>query len=450
MKVHILNLFNERLNTFEDRLSFHSFINSARNLRQYIRDIESRKRWFYLQNLRRRSKQLIQHQLNQFWYRQSVGLMFTQRLRKESHPEQFRVNQAINLTEKVSVNPEVSRRIPFYYSRLFIRKQYYLNEFWVGRKKELAGAEKALRRYREGLYGGILVLGEANSGKTFFSQYFINKYFQDSTIYTLAPPYGGSTDPKTFKQALENTFEVEGSFYRMFNTIPDQSVLIIDDLSLWWEKADDGFGVIEQIMELINKYGKKCLFVVNLDKFSFGLINQITRIENYFINIIELEPFNSEELQQIVLNRHLSSGLKLRMANSLREHLRPWDYAKLFARYFSYSRGNAGVVLSAWLAHISDIDKNVITITPPRIPDLSVLDQLKPDWYLLILQLILHKRANLKKLSRICLASIQEVKSHIEILKRSGIIVENQPGIYEVNGYLYPHIQSKLIEKEML
>ncbi len=450
VKNQTLNLFNERLNTFEDRLSFHSFINSARNLRQYIRDIESRKRWVFLQSLRQNTKDFIQHQLNQFWYRQSVGVMFTQRLRKETVSGEFRVNDAINLTEKISQNPETASKIPFYYSRLFLRKQYYLNEFWVGRKKELAEAKKAIRRYQNGLYGGILITGEANAGKSFFSQYFVNKLYQNSTTFTLSPPYGGSTDLKMFRQAIETTFEVEGSYYRIFNTLPENSVLIIDDLSLWWEKSDNGTAVIDQIMELINKYGKRCLFVVNTNKYSYELINRIAGIEAYFINIIELEPFNSEDLQQIVLNRHQSSGFKLKLAGSLRDHLRPWDLARLFARYFSYSRGNAGVVLSAWLANIEDIDKNIITINPPRIPDLSVLDNLKPDWYLLIVQLILHKRANLKKLSRICMVSIQEVKSKIEILKRSGILVENQPGVYEINGYLYPHLQNKLIEKEML
>lgn len=450
VKLQIVNLFNERLNTFEDKLAFHSFVNNAINLKQYIRDIESRKRWYYLQSIRRNTRNFIQHQLNQFWYRQSVGVMFTQRLRKESKPGEFRVNDVINLTEKLSVHPETARKIPYYYSRLFYRKQYYLNEFWVGRTKELSEGERAIQRYNSGLLGGILVTGEANAGKSFFSQYFINKFYQDATVYNLPPPFGGSTDLKIFKQVLESTFEVEGSYYRIFNTLPENSVLIIDDLSLWWEKSEDGFAVVGQIMELINKYSRKCLFVVNSNKYSYELINRIANIEAYFINIIDLEPFNSEDLQRIVLTRHQSSGLKLKLAGSMRENLRPWDIARLFARYFSYSRGNAGVVLSSWLANIVDIEKNMITITPPKVPDMSALDHLKPDWYLLIVQLILHKRANLRKLSRICLASIQEMKGKIEILKRSRIIVEDQPGIYEINRVLYPHLQAKLIEKEML
>ncbi len=450
IKTQIINLLNERLNTFEDRLSFHSFIKSASNLKQYIRDIEIRKRWYYLQTLRQGTKKFIQHQLNQIWYRQSIGVMFTQRLRKESDPGHFSINDAINLCEKVTLSPEIGHKLPVYYSRLFIRKQYYLNEFWVGRKRELAEAAKGLRRYLEKFNGGLLILGDNNSGKTFFAQYFVNKYYQDATIYNVTPPYGGSANVQIFKQSLENTFEIKGSYYRIFKSLPEKSVLIIDDLSLWWEKSANGSEVIDQIKDLISKYSSKCLFVVLLQKHSFELINRMSSIENYFINTIELQAFNSEELQQIVLARHQSGGMKIKLANSLREHLRPWDYARLFAKYFTYSKGNAGVVLTAWLANITDIEKDYITIAAPKVPDLTVLENLKPEWYLLLLQLILHKRANLRKLSRISLESIQEMKAKIESLKRSGLVVEMQPGIFEINNYLYPHIKNILIEKEML
>jgi hypothetical protein len=371
-------------------------------------------------------------------------------LRKESVKEQFKISDAIKLTESLSVQPDIMQKIPFHYSRLFIRKQYYLNEFWLGRKRELNEAKRAVQWYREKRNGGMMVLGDHNSGKTFFAQYFVNKHFPNANIYNLSPPYGGSIDLTLFKESLESTFEIQGSYYRIFNSLPSDAVLVIDDLSLWWEKSENGLAVITQIMALINKYSSQCLIVVNMSKPSFELINRLMRIEDYFIHIIELEPFNSEELQQIVMSRHQSSGMKLRLQNSLRDHLRPWDYARLFAKYFSYSKGNAGVVLNAWMANITDIDKNIITIKPPRIPDLSILEQLKPDWYLLIVQLIVHKRANLRKLARINMDNIRDVKQTIEVLKRAGLIVENQPGIYEVNSYIYPHIQSVLIQKEML
>lgn len=450
MKNHIVLLFQERMNTFEDKLSYHSFIKSAVNLKQYIRDIESRKRWNFLQSRREKTRNYIQHQLNQFWYRQSIGVLVSKRLREDSGSEQFRVSEALTLLEKVSIRPDIESSLPFFYKQLFLRKQYHLNEFWVGRDKELREAEKAIQRYLSGLMGGILVIGDHNEGKTFFSQYFVNKFYRSASIYQITAPYGGSIDTRLFKDALESTLEISGSYYRIFNSIPDNSVLIIDDLSLWWEKSANGAAVMLQIMELIDKYSQRCLFVLNLNKFSFELMNKMHHIENYFLNIIELQPFNSEDLQKVILARHSSTSFQLRLARRMNDNLRPWNYARLFSKYYTFSEGNVGVALNSWLANISDVRGNILFIEYPRIPDLAVLDHLKPDWYLLILQLILHKRANLKKLSRICQENIQDLKGIIDILRRSGIIEEKNPGIYELNGFLYPHIKSKLIEKDMI
>ncbi len=450
LRAQILKLFDERMNTFEDKLSYHSFIKSAVNLKQYIREIESRRRWNFLQSRREKTRNYVQHLLNQFWYRQSIGIMFTRRLRAENTPERFRVGDALNLYEQVTIRPGVDQQLPFFYKQLFLRKQYYLNEFWVGRKRELREAEDAIRRYRSGLRGGILITGDHNEGKTFFSQYFINKYYPEATVFHLAPPYGGSAEVKLFRESLEPVFEVSGTYYRMFNSIPDNSVLIIDDLALWWEKTDDGFAVVAQIMELIEKYGHRCLFVITLNKFTFSLMNRMYHIENHFLGFIELKPFNSEELQKIILTRHSSTSYKLMLSGGNHETLRPWDYARLFSRFFSYSGGNVGVTLNAWLAHITAINGNRIYIAGPRQPDLSVLDRLYPDWYLLIVQLVLHKRANLRKLSRICKTNIQELKGNIDILRRAGIIDERNPGVYEIHAFMYPHILNKLIEKDMI
>jgi hypothetical protein len=56
----------------------------------------------------------------------------------------------------------------------------------------------------------------------------------------------------------------------------------------------------------------------------------------------------------------------------------------------------------------------------------------------------------LRKLSRICQTSIGDTKNMVEILKRSGIFAETNPGVYEINAFMYPHILTKLLEKEML
>jgi len=450
LQILISRIFRERLNGFEDKLFYHSFIKSANNLRQYIRESESRKRWYRIRSTSEKAGNYIQHILNQFWYRQSHSIMFTQKLRAKTFKDEFQVNKSLNFLEEISVSPEIVEKLPFYYRQLFLRKQYFLNEFWVGRQNELTEANKALRRFKSGIRGGIMITGDHNSGKTFFSQYFVSQHYREANVFNLSAPYGGSTDINLFKETIENTFEIKGSYYKIFNSLPENSVLIIDDLALWWEKSQHGQDVVKQLIDLIEKYGSRCLFIVNVNRYCLDVLKKTNDIDSYFLNVIGLDPFNSEDLQKIVLTRHKSSNFTIRLGRKVREVVRSWDYARLFAKHFSYSKGNVGVALQAWPANIIEVDGNKIYVQAPKTPDLFVFDYLKPEWYVLIVQLILHKRSNLRKLSRVCQINISETKNMVEILKRSGIVSENNPGVYEINSFIYPHILSILLDKEML
>lgn len=450
LKKTVLLMFHERLYTFEDKLNYYSFIQNANHLKDFIRQREIRNRWDFLQNLRKRGKLFAQHQLNQFWYRQSIGVIFSRKLKAQTAAVRFRINDVLAMLEKISIKPEVDEKLPYFYKQLFVRKQYYLNELWTGREKELQEGERAVKRAMSGLHGAILVTGDHHSGKTFFSQYFISKYYPGAKIFTLTPPYAGSTDVTFFKKSLESVFETSGSYYKIFNSLPKNSVLIIDDLALWWEQTEQGFDVVAHLIDLIDKYSRRCLFVVNLNRFSYELMRRINPIENYFLSIIELQPLTARELQEIIMKRHNTTTQKLRMYGRLSEHLRTWDLARLFSKHFSISGGNAGVALQSWLANIEEVKDDTLYIRTPQIPDTSVLGALKPGWYLLIIQLMLHKRANLRKLTRICRGNAQEIKENIDILLRSGLLMEKNPGVYEINTVFYPHIQRKLIEKDMI
>lgn len=450
LKNNIVLVFRERFHSIEDKLTLYTFIDNAGLMRTKIRQREIRKQTNLMRNMKQSATRFVQKQVNQYWYSQSIGAIFKHRLRNEFGRNRFRINDALEILDQVSISADLDKKIPYFYKQLFVRKQYYLNELWTGREKEMTEAERAVKRYRSGINGGVMVVGDHFSGKTFFSQHFINKFYPDASTFILTPPYAGSTDVNLFKKSLESALEVSGSFYKIFNSIPHKSVLIVDDLALWWEQTEEGFAVVKQLIELIDKYSHRCLFVINLNRFSYELMRRMYPIENYFLSLIELRPFTAGELEEIILKRHNSTTLKLRMYGGLRENLRSWDYARIFAKFAALSGGNVGVALHAWLANIADVSEDVIYLRTPQNPDAAVLDNLKPGWYLILIQLMLHKRANLQKLARICLDSNHEIKETIDVLLRAGIIAEKNPGVYEVNMTFYPFVQRKLIEKGML
>lgn len=439
----------ERLVTAYEALSISVFIKSAADLKQYIKAHESVQRWSRLKTWLKKSNRNIQKQTSQVWYRHSKGILLAQKMNKLEDYDQARVNDILNILDDVRIDSQILSQIPFYYQQLFLRKEYYLNEFWVGRQKELSDFENSVNRFHAGFKGAVLVSGERGCGKTFFSQYAVKKYLPEASLYVINPPFAGSSDPEDFKKTMQHVFETR-QYDQAFSDLPANSVIIFDSLEQWWERSAGGYRVVNMIIDLIDRFHEKFLFIVNVNMHAFNVINNIHKIESVFLNLIELEPFNAEQIKEIVMLRHKSGNLRFELFQKKHRKMHYWDNARLFAKHFAFSKGNVGVVLDSWIANIKEVQGNVIYVTDPNVPDTSVLDNLELDWWFLLIQFVLHKRMSVSRLSKITMIAENDLLVRIMILKRAGVIVETSNDIYEINRFLYPHLRMKLIEKEML
>ena len=435
---------------FKSNLELYPFIRNIESLKNYIRT-ETTKQWFsVIVIFRDNIHQFISNQLNKLWYTQSSGLLLAQKLSKSILDNDTRVETLLSFKEEVSPKNSVLKKLPDYYQQLFLRKQFYLNEFWVGREEEIADFKKSYQQWNEGYGGGLLLLGERNSGKSFFSNYIVQHLDVKGDVYFINPPYTGSVRVEELLKNFQNATEHQGSFAKIMNDIPSRSVFFIDDLELWWEKNPKGMQVIQELMRLINRFGSLHMFVVISNISSFRLINKYQKIESHFLNLIELRPFNAKQLKEIVLRRHHSSSLQFTINNIPENRYRSWNYARLFSRLFNYSEGNPGVVLQAWIKSIDSVNQSVINLKKPKVPDTAPLMYLETEWMIFILQFLLHKRLNLAKLVRVTQDSRAIVIKKIRILKRAGVVIEIGDDILDINPYLIPFLRKSLIKRELL
>lgn len=440
---------NERLNATVDKLTYQSFLKLASHFKQYVSKLESKKRFARLRSDIDKTKDFAYGQVDKLWFKQSEAIVMKQKIEKETDNHK-KVNSLLNLIEEVSVKRDVFEELPFYYQQLFLRKHNYSNEFWFGRKEELATAKKTIERYNAGFFGGILVVGKKLSGKTFFSNYIANNYRKESELFNINSPYGGSIDLLDFTKSIRKATNSNGGVFDILNKLPTNSTFIIDALELWWEKSDKGMEVISFIIRMIEKFSKKHLFIVNCNINSFLLINKIKNISPSFLNIIECEPFNADELKKIVLFRHKSSNLQLRIKRKQDDQIKSVDYARYFNKLFRYSNGNVGVALIAWVANISKYSNKLIYLDAPKNIDTSSLDLFEGDVKILLTQFILHKRLTVAKAQKVSLQDKHDIIKHFNYLKRAGILVEKVAKIYEINDFVYSHIETKLREEGYL
>ncbi|MFW6224182.1 MAG: hypothetical protein ACOC4R_00840, partial [Bacteroidota bacterium] len=440
----------ERISMFSDNLQYSVFRHKAFHSRQYIKTSEKEP---VIKRLRRYFSsgwEIMLHQISKLYYRRSRGLILTQQLRQKLDEKQARVEDILDIVESVDGTPEVTNSLPFYYRQLFLRRQNYLIDFWVGREQEMKKAEIALKRHQSGHKGGILILGERYSGKTFLSQHIVNKLLYRSNLVIISPPHPGSVNRNDFKQAVISATDRSGDYDDIFSDMPSNSVILFEDLDLWWEKTADGMTIINMIMKIIRKYSGDYMFLVTVNKHAFTLINKIEKIERHFLSLIECGPMSAGELRKAVIQRHESGNLKLRLGKHTDKNIRPWRQARLFLRHFNYSRGNIGITLHSWINFINKFENGVITIAEPKTPDLDKLNYLETFWYITLLQILLHRRITAEKLARVLRVEKEEAVRQLETLYLSGLIIENGKNVYEINPVLYPHLMVKLNEMKII
>jgi hypothetical protein len=200
----------------------------------------------------------------------------------------------------------------------------------------------------------------------------------------------------------------------------------------------------------MDDFSDKILFVFNTNPHSFALINNLEPMEKKFLSIVQLSPFNTEELKDLILRRHKSSGLDFRWNRKTEGRLSDFRMAELFDSYFNYSEGNPGVALNAWLGNISRASGSVLDIVVPAIPNLSALRNLDEDWLVFLAHCALHKRLTAAKLERITDLEEAEFDTMLRQMRNSGLIDEQGRGVFAINRFLEPFLIQVLGEKQLL
>ncbi len=396
----------------------------------------------YLRNFfKRKSARLL--------YSRTEGMLMARQL--ISFSSQSSNNEKIlDLLEKVVPGKEVLKALPYYYKNLFSGRSSIVDDFWIDRDVEEAQFEKAIQRFHSGAKGGIMLLGERNAGKTSLSRYVAKTHFKQDKIYHVFPLPGGSVSEEDFRMQLIKSTNLNAGLNEIFDTLPNGSVVIIHDLELWWERADKGLEIVKMILRLIQKFDYKCLFIINMNPFTYDLINGMINMENNFISIIHCHPFNSEELKELVIRRHRSSGLKFKIDKKEEEKITDIGLARLFNSHFDQSDGNPGTVLYQWLSNIQKVSAGTLQVRAPKNNDLQPIENLDDDSLVVMVQLALHKRMPYNKLERVIGLEPHSCESIVNALIRSDLIEERAERLLLINPYVEPLVRKVLKRKGLV
>jgi hypothetical protein len=427
----------------------HKIVDSVEEFSSFVREYQSKKVRNKFEATGLKIKNYWRRKSARMLYSKSEGVLLARQI-MEKNILQSPSENILDFVDKVSPDQHIMDTLPHYYKNLFSGRSSISEDFWVSRKYEEAMFEKAVRRFHSGHKGGVMILGGRNSGKTAFCRFVAKQHFADDKIYHLFAPQKGSVDLEEFVLEINKVTGLHGDLNEIFETLPYGSIFVIHDLALWWERSPGGYQVINRILKLINDYGDKCLIVINMNPYAFKVINDLIKIEDSFISIISSMPFDSQEIKEMIIRRHHSSGLKFKYQKRLEDNISEFKMAGLFNKYFDNTNGNPGVALNRWLTNIVKFSGEYIHITHPKFPNMEVLENLDDDWQVILLQLIIHKRLSMERLTKLLNLDPTETDEIVTTLKRTGLIVEKSSQVYMVNIYVEPYLIQVFKQKGLL
>ena len=441
---------NKYLNSTFEKLNPYLIFRSVGEFKQTVRAKEGRELVIGAKEYFGKTQNFIKNSIVRLVYKQSEGVLFAKKIGEQSKSYQTETGKILSIVNQLTPDKEVLNALPYYYKQLFLGKHFRGKEYLITRENEITKAAEAIENYRNGYKGGLLILGEPHSGKSTLSISIANKYFDKKKTFQITPPESGSISLDEFEKQFTSALNQTGDLETILNSLPNGTVFILHDLELWWERSQQGFVVINKIVEVIEKYSEHCFFIVNSGSQAFQFINRLKPIENIFISAIHCQPFDAEEIQEAILLRHRSSGFKFELDKQDEEQVSNLRLANLFNRHFDISSGNIGLAILNWIGNIQKVKQNQIVISKPEDVKDYFLNSLNSDWFLLLQQFVLHKQLHSSHIGRILGMDENKATQSVDDLKRSGLVVEYKPNIFHINPYVHNLISKKLAEMGLL
>jgi len=461
-KNEIANISNSILSDFSnafykanEKLQLSYYANEATNWGQYLPKTKAIKGLSWIKKTYNTMNKYFDVLINKFWSHQSDAQILVDDLWGKKAIDSS-VNRFLNKTEYLTLSEKLTAELPFFYKHFFTDRNYFNNEFWRGRNKELDRALIAYKRFQSGIGGSLMIAGERFSGKSFMTRYVCSEILEPHKTIIIDGPEFGTVDIKFLLKKVQEQCGIKGDFFKIFSSLEPNTIVVFEDLELWWEKSENGNQVIQQIFDILDQFSQNVFFIVTINSDSLKIIEKMIKFQSSFLDILHCKPLNSNTLKEITLFRHQASGLKFKFINGIslngkktEESFKSKNFSNLFSKYFNYSNGNIGVCLLTWMSNIRKFEDNRIYMQLPQSPEIPEFENLEKDDILLLYQLLIHKKMDLAKMSRVLIQPESVLQKQLDFFKRVGIVVLQNSG-YEISPYVNHIVKTYFVKEEML
>ncbi len=455
LRKNTLQKLDERLHVVTEATNAYELSLAAHRLEQHLRVNQGLRAMSGAQGALRRGLSWMRDGVARLIYQRSEAAVMAAKNRSHVPDADKAVDRVASLVQSLTVRPDIASALPYFYRQLFSGQSSVNESFWVGRQAHLDKAKYALKQFDAGRSGCIVVTGPRLSGKSALLQKLASEVFDKKRVYRVHSSPGGSTDPAQFDKALAKSMGQdlglgEASTKDLLSTLPHSSVVMVDELSLWWERGEAGTLVIEQILRAIDEHRGRVLFVLGVGSHCYKMMNRFVPLADSALALLECDALSAGQLQKIITYRHGSTGLAFSYKGKIEDELTAVAKAQLFSAHFDLTGGRVGAALRSWLSSIERIKGDTIEVRQPTKRDWEAIDSLAPHWVAIVIQLLLHKQLSMDRLTRLCQVSAEKMKDQLDPLLRMGLVLESQRRVIELEPNLELVIHERFVKKGYL
>ncbi|MCK5846839.1 MAG: amino acid permease [Bacteroidales bacterium] len=444
----ILLKIEERQRIINEKTSIYPFILSATNLKQYIKQRDNTNTKNKISILVTKANNLFRSIAANIWYQESESFILTKKFLNDDDKDYYLKSKQRKAISKIKASEEITNSLPYYYQQLFTNRQNYIPEFWVDREDAQEEFNNYLEDRKINIARALLIKGLPGSGKTHLSYYFANNTPNNNKVITISPPIGGSIDTSIFNKTVTQAFE--NSNANDFSNIDDNTIIIFEDIELWWQKSNEGFIVFDQIFDIINEHADRLTFIIIINSFTYSIIEKLRDLKRILSHIINLDIVDARSIEKMIWKRHKSGGFKISLGNKSEDNFHSWDFARLFSKYFKSSKGYINTAMYNWTNNIISINDKKLEVRKPITINSNLFDSLSDNELLILQSLIIHKHISAYKLSKVTDLETSFTTRKLLEMQRIGIIEEKGENIYEISPLLMPTIINVLESKKFL
>lgn len=280
---------------------------------------------------------------------------------------------------------EILKELPDSYTKVFARKENILD--FLIEPQEFVDYRLTIEKWLENKTRAhsIMIYGGYGSGKTtLISSLGIS--FNKDKVKNIS----FSTKSLTSKLLLDKLRDILGGksndidvLIEEWNQREEKIVICIDDAHNLFLSNPGGCEVIKSLIHIINGDIKNIFWVVAFHNYSWDYLSKALECHQCFDKNIRLESWSSEDLENLIMNRHKETNFELSYDDIFfaleKKHLKETiDYmkSKFFKLLWEQFDGNPARAIRIWLSSLrySGYSKTLHVSLPPELDLTSILD----------------------------------------------------------------------------